>query len=173
MEALWVLDGYNVIRRDPRLREVEATQGTEVARTLLLSQVRHFRAQQRRGVSVVIVYDGGFDGPVPRSKGVRVAFPPPGRSADDTVLAEAKRAEGRQEVTVVTSDLHDIASRLRGLSARHMTVEEFADRLWPDAGGDDVAASADKPEQVSKGDVDFWMREFGDDQGSGTNHEGE
>ena len=159
----WLVDAYNVIRRDPRLRAVEEERGTEAARLLLESQLRLLRAREGRGVTVAVAYDGTPPHGEGTStvKGLRILYSGPGRSADDVILAEARRAEGRMQVKVVTSDLHDIARRLRGLRVEHVSVEEFTAELWK--GSDrDRAAGAEKPEEVSGHDVDFWLREFGD-----------
>jgi len=86
MGRLVLVDGYNVIRRDPTLARLERTS-LELARDTLLSCLNSSRQFRRDDVTVV------FDGANSREAGVtgsrsfrrgrvRVIFSPPGESAD-------------------------------------------------------------------------------------------
>ena len=59
------------------------------------SELSRFRARKGRGHSVVVIYDGVDDQARSSSKGLRIVFPPRGRNADDEILREARRMEGR------------------------------------------------------------------------------
>ena len=159
--TLWIIDGYNLIRRDPRLSETERDYGAATARSRLESELSRFRARKGRGHAVVVIYDGVDDRARSTRKGLRIVFPPRGRNADDEILREARRMEGRGDVRIVTSDVRDIRSRLRGLRISPYSSEEFAELLWE--GIDDAAHADEKPEDVTGAEVDYWLGEFSDE----------
>jgi predicted RNA-binding protein with PIN domain len=106
----WLVDGYNVIRRDPDLRGAEQ-QGLAQARAALLRLVTV--AVQRSGDRFTVVFDGERRGRgVAPSRGpIEIRFSRPPQSADDMLVAEARRL--RQGAIVVTSDrtVQDAARR--------------------------------------------------------------
>lgn len=160
-ETLWIIDGFNLIRRDPELARLERDGSTGSARAFLEGQLGLFRAREGRGCSVLLVYDGSgaSQGGGGARKGLRIAYS--GREeADVLILAEARRAEGVTDVCVVTSDVQDIAGRVRGLRVRCWSVEQFRSRLWGNAS---LPSDAEKPKAPRGEEVDFWLREFGED----------
>ena len=117
--SLYVVDGYNVIRRVERLRKIERG-GLEPGREALLMAVESFLA--RGGHEAIVVFDGSGQlnlstGPLPRQEsfaGVEVIYSRRRESADEVIvqllqeIAQGKRwnAEGEApEVIVVTDDL--------------------------------------------------------------------
>lgn len=165
--TLWIIDGNNLIRRAASLAAIFEDRGMAEARAVLESELGLFRARQGRGHSIVVAYDGHPpDQPKrPVGKGLRVVYPPSGGDADRVVLDEARRAEGRLDVTVVTSDRADIAGRLRGLRVSIESSESFAGRLFVRASGSGSASTPgeEKPSAPSGSQLDHWMKEFGVD----------
>ncbi|MCI0652143.1 MAG: NYN domain-containing protein [Planctomycetes bacterium] len=161
--SVWIIDGYNVIRRDGRLRAEEAARGTPSARRMLEVALGAFRRAAGRGAAIVLVYDGAPD----RDRsgggaaGLRILYPPRGQKADDVILAEARRADGSKRVHIVTSDIRDIGSRLRGLRVEHISAEEFSRRLEEAAAPGAEDGAAEKPGAQSNSEVDLWLRRFG------------
>src|SRR3989454_11567299 len=104
----WLVDGYNVIRRDPDLRAHEA-ESLEVGRTALLRLVA--RAARAGGDRFTVVFDGAPARPAPAGGQVEVIFSRPPEKADD-VLARLARQLGAGSA-VVTSDraVRDAAGR--------------------------------------------------------------
>jgi predicted RNA-binding protein with PIN domain len=96
----WVIDGYNVIRRDPDLRAREA-ESLEAGRRALMHLVAGLA---RQGADeFTIVFDGARRGAAPAAPGrVRVVFSRPPESADDVVIRLA--GQWREGAVVVTSD---------------------------------------------------------------------
>jgi predicted RNA-binding protein with PIN domain len=98
----WLVDGYNVIRRDPDLRGAEEA-GLEPARRALLRLV--IEASRRSGDPFTVIFDGApaqpsaTPGTAPR---VEVLFSRPPESADDVLIRLAARL--REAAVVVTSD---------------------------------------------------------------------
>jgi predicted RNA-binding protein with PIN domain len=96
----WLIDGYNVIRRDPDLSAHE-TEGLAAGRTALL----HLLARVAARVSdpFTVVFDGARPtGGTPSSGRVQVVFSRPPETADDVLRRLA--ATHRDGVAVVSSD---------------------------------------------------------------------
>src|SRR5688572_12736603 len=129
----WLIDGYNVIRRDADLRAAEAS-GLEAGRTALLRRVAAVARRSPDQFTVV------FDGALPRARGpgdgqVQVVFSQPPRKADD-VLVELARRLGAGAV-VVSSD-RAIQNAARRAGAAVAAAEAFLARLEaPGPGPDD------------------------------------
>lgn len=140
----WLVDGYNVIRRDPglRAREQESLEaGRRALLQLLASQARAPRDD------FTVVFDGArMTGGGPSAGRVQVLFSRPPRTADDELMRLARQL-GAGGI-VVTSDrkIQDAARRagcpvvtaeqfLRGLSAesepRGASSEPRTDRADP------------------------------------------
>jgi hypothetical protein len=115
-----VIDGYNVIRRDPDLRGREA-EGLPAGRAALLALV----AGLARGVpdDFTVVFDGARRTALPPPGGrVRVVFSRPPESADDVVRALAGRL--RDGAIVVTSD-RAVQDSARRAGATAVSAEAF------------------------------------------------
>jgi predicted RNA-binding protein with PIN domain len=107
----WLIDGYNVIRRDPDLKAAEAS-GLEAGRRALLSRITEL--VQRSGDRITVVFDGApVPGPAAAPGRLEVLFSRPPEKADDVLMRLARR-EGAGTV-VVTSDrtVGDAARRAR------------------------------------------------------------
>jgi predicted RNA-binding protein with PIN domain len=105
----WLIDGYNVIRRDPELqaREVESLEAGRAALLALLARVA-----ARLSDDFTVVFDGARrSGAGPGTGRVQVVFSRPPESADDVLrrLAASLRSGG----VVVSSDraVQDAARR--------------------------------------------------------------
>ena len=121
---VWLLDGYNVIRRDPELSALDRGS-LEEGRQALLRLVAH--AAGGSADDFIVVFDGvrATTAP-PGGRRVRVIFSRPPDKADD-VLARLARQHG-PGATVVTSDrtVQDAARRGR---AAAVSAESFLARL--------------------------------------------
>jgi predicted RNA-binding protein with PIN domain len=121
---LWLIDGYNVIRRDADLSTLER-RSLEDGRAALLGLVA--RAAAASADDFVVVFDGVRATAAPASaRRVRVVFSRPPDKADD-VLVRLARQRG-PGATVVTSDrtVQDAARRGR---AAAVSAERFLARL--------------------------------------------
>jgi predicted RNA-binding protein with PIN domain len=172
-EGTYIIDGYNLLRRAFASWEKKDEVGT--GREKLEVRLREFRRSAGPEVRIVLIYDGvaGASADIggPRSDpGFRVLFSLPPSTADDAVLAECRRLSGAEEgpITVVTSDMKDIARAMRGLRARHMTSEDFADLLDaalarpPAPPGPEKPRRGEKPEpeEMAPGEVARWIEAF-------------
>lgn len=120
----WVLDGYNVIRRDPALRAREA-ESLETGRSALLAVVAGIA--RRTADSFTIVFDGARPGGGTPSPGrVQVLFSRPPESADDVLRRLA--ATLREGGVVVTSD-RVVQTAARRCGATAVGAEAFLEAI--------------------------------------------
>jgi predicted RNA-binding protein with PIN domain len=120
----WLIDGYNVIRRDPDLRGQEI-QSLEAGRRALVHLVAALA--RRGGDEFTIVFDGARRGATPTPAGrVTVLFSRPPETADDVVIRLA--GQWRERAIVVTSDrtIQQAAHRARCAVLR---ADEFVLRM--------------------------------------------
>ncbi|HSE94026.1 MAG TPA: NYN domain-containing protein, partial [Methylomirabilota bacterium] len=100
----WLVDGYNVIRRDPDLRGAEAA-GLEAGRAALLRAIAP--VARRSADRFTVVFDGAPSrAPSPAPGRLEVVFSRPPQKADD-VLGRMAREAGAG--TVVVSDDRAVA----------------------------------------------------------------
>lgn len=133
----WLIDGYNVIRRDPRLAQQEA-RGLEDGRAALLRLVAG--AARTSGDPFTVVFDGARRaGGAPAGGQVQVMFSRPPETADDVLRRLA--SELRSGAVVVSSDraVRDAAERA---GAAAVTAEQFVAALTP---GEDDDPDDDPP----------------------------
>ena len=133
----WLIDGYNVIRRDPELAQHEA-RGLEDGRAALLRLVAG--AARTSGDAFTVVFDGARrGGGVPAGGQVQVVFSRPPETADDVLRRLA--SELRSGAVVVSSDraVRDAAERA---GAAAVTAEQFVSALEP---GEDAEPDDEPP----------------------------
>jgi predicted RNA-binding protein with PIN domain len=120
----WLIDGYNVIRRDADLRAAEAESLEAGRRALLARLAGHVRASSDR---FTVVFDGApVPGPAMAPGRLEVVFSRPPLKADD-VLVRLARREGAGSV-VVTSD-RAVADAARRARCAVVGAEAFLARL--------------------------------------------
>lgn len=122
--VVWLVDGYNVIRRDPELTGIDR-RNLEEGRAALLRAIARV-ARDSPDVFVVI-----FDGVRSKSSGVsegrvRALFSRPPERADDVLVRMARdRGVG---ATVVTSD-RAVQTAARRARSAVVSADAFLDRL--------------------------------------------
>ncbi len=120
----WLVDGYNVIRRDPELHGREA-ESLDAGRRALL----HLIARARRALQdqFTVVFDGArISGAAPTSGRIRVVFSRPPLTADDEIMRLARQLRGG--AVVVSSD-RKIQDAARRAGSAVLTAEQFLDAL--------------------------------------------
>ena len=118
----WLLDGYNVIRRDPEMRSREAER-LEDGRTALLHLVA--AVARRSGDDFTVVFDGArAGGGAPAGGQVQVIFSRPPQNADQVLIQLATRL--RDAAIVVSSD-RTVRDGARRAGAAVVTADEFLD----------------------------------------------
>jgi predicted RNA-binding protein with PIN domain len=148
----WLIDGYNVIRRDPHLRSREA-ESLEAGRRALLHLLA--RAHRDRRDEVIVVFDGArVSGGTPSEGRIRVLFSRPPSTADDELMRLAR--QWREGAAVVSSDrrIQD-AARRAGCPVLEVTqflegLEAGASLESRDSGNDAAPTKRGNPRRLSK-----------------------
>ncbi len=98
-----IVDGYNVIKQDPDLSELER-KGLEIARQALLARLRSHR--YLRGDEIIVVFDGqGGRATTQVIDGIRLVFSGANESADLMILRLADATPADTPVLVLSEDL--------------------------------------------------------------------
>ncbi len=163
---LYLIDGYNVIRRDPRLREVENRQGLEAGRAALVSQLKTLAVLA--STRTTIVFDGSGDVVSPTPTGhpnLRIIFSIPPANADAKIVAMVRGNKTPEQVAVVTAD-QELSWQVRKAGAAVVSTENFEalrrplgrKRTQPRGGQD----SSGKP-TATRSEVAWGLSVFGDE----------
>jgi predicted RNA-binding protein with PIN domain len=141
----WLIDGYNVIRRDPDLRGHEV-QSLEAGRRALVHLVAGLARQSTD--EFTIVFDGARRGSAPSPGGrVTVLFSRPPETADDVMMRLA--GQWHEAAIVVTSDraIQHAAARAR---CAVLGAEEFLFRASPAVPEAAADVDDDEPRSAAK-----------------------
>jgi predicted RNA-binding protein with PIN domain len=137
----WLVDGYNVIRRDPDLRSREAERLAD-GRTALLQLVAG--AALRSGDDFTVVFDGARAGGGEPSGGqVQVVFSRPPQNADQVLV---RRATELRDAAIVVSSDRAVRDGARRVGAAVVTAEEFLAAVAAEA-PDEAAEKEDEDEE--------------------------
>ena len=152
---LYLVDGHNLI---PKLPGLNLRQIDDEERLIELLQT--FSRVRRHTVEVY------FDGAPPGQAGTRsygsikAHFVPAGQTADEALHRRLKRMQrGARQVTLVSSDRRVLAEARRRQAAL-LTSEQFAALVMDAKHTADAQPGA--PPAVSAGDLDEWLRLFGE-----------
>jgi predicted RNA-binding protein with PIN domain len=122
-----IVDGYNLIRQSPSLREVES-RDLQMGREALIRQLASYK--RIRGHQITIVFDGWRSGSLTESqqweRGILVIYSKRDERADEVIKRLAKRF--RQGAVVVTSD-REVAHFAERVGATAVSSEEFEGRI--------------------------------------------
>ena len=120
----WLIDGYNVIRRDPELRARE-TESLEAGRRALLHLLA--RAHRDPRDEFTVVFDGArVSGGAPSAGRIRVIFSRPPLTADDELMRLAR--QWKSGAVVVSSDRR-IQDAARRAGCAVLTADQFLEAL--------------------------------------------
>lgn len=127
----WLVDGYNVIRRDADLRGHEQ-ESLEGGRTALLAALA--AAARRTGDQFTVVFDGARRDARPAASGqVQVIFSRPPETADDVLRGMAVKAGAG---TVVASSDRAVRDAARRAGAVAVSAEDFVAAVRGSAAND-------------------------------------
>ena len=151
-DHLIVVDGYNVILLSPELKP-GPNRTLREARDKLVNLLSWVIPEAR----FLVVFDGAHLTGQPERQGrVEIRYSKPPRKADDDIrdLVE-DRVDRVERLTVVTSDL-EVARHARAMGA---TVS-LADLFLASVAGPGPAATPEKPERLSKKELEEWAEIF-------------
>lgn len=146
----WLIDGYNLIRRDPDLRAAEG-EGLEAGRRALLRLVS--AAARRTGDPLTVIFDGALVRGAPPSGGqIQVLYSRPPETADDVLVRLAR--QHREGAIIVTADraVQDAARRagatVIGADGFLSAIEDA--RATSGEGGRDAADADDENDEADR-----------------------
>jgi predicted RNA-binding protein with PIN domain len=135
----WLIDGYNVIRRDADLRAAEQGGGLHAGRAALLRLVAG--AARRHSDHFTVVFDGAPGvGPAESPGQVEVIFSRPPEKADDVLMRLARQSG---DGDAVVSDDRTVADAARRARCAAISAADFVAAL---SGGDSGADEKDEDE---------------------------
>ena len=142
----WLIDGYNVIRRDPDLRGREA-EGLPAGRAALLRRLAV--VARERDDTFTVVFDGARlraagDADAAPAGRVEVVFSRPPDTADDVLRRLAAR--WREAAIVVSSD-RAVETAARRLGAVAVRVEDFLAALDGEGEADEEEEEEARPKR--------------------------
>ncbi|MGI8967676.1 MAG: NYN domain-containing protein [Chloroflexota bacterium] len=145
-----IVDGYNVIRADPRLQGFER-QSLEHARDVLARTLAS--SPRLANDRIVIVWDGTFGTRTHvhnhRIGRVEMLYSARGQQADDVIVAEAEELGHVAAVVVVTNDVA-VRERCRAAGCTVSGVDNLLDQMPGRAPTTHVAPEADdRPSSLS------------------------
>jgi predicted RNA-binding protein with PIN domain len=138
----WLIDGYNVIRRSPELRERER-ESLDAGRRGLCEMLG--RVARARGDQFTVVFDGAGGGHSTGLAGVRVVFSSARETADRVLVRMAGVAGG----AVVSSD-REVRRAAARAGAIAVSSEDFLARVGAATETEDVEKDADDDEPTSR-----------------------
>lgn len=142
----WLVDGYNVIRRDAELRDRE-TGRLEAGRSALLALMAGLARQVPD--DFVVVFDGADRRAAAPTPGrVQIVFSRPPETADDVLRRLA--TTHREGAVVVTSD-RAVLDAARRVGAVGVTAEAFLDAVRRPDVDDDADHDDEDDEQPRRG----------------------
>lgn len=149
MSLLYVIDGYNVIKRSGLFKNKPLRE----ARTHFFSYIDRYRPQGSLRNRLVVVFDSkaeifGYR----EDHDFEVIFTS-GESADEKIKSIVNASADRKNIVVVTDD-KDLARAVRGYGAKIMGTDEFLNKKARGGKG-----SADLPEADTKAELNIVQRE--------------
>src|SRR5262245_9962196 len=142
----WLIDGYNVVRRDADLKARE-TESLEAGRAALLTLVA--RVARDLPDTFTVVFDGARrGGSDPASGRVQVIFSRPPASADDELR---RLATSLREGAVVVSSDRAVQDASRRAGAVVVSAEQFLDAVDSASGEGDDDPDDDTAEEPRRG----------------------
>jgi hypothetical protein len=140
---VFLIDGYNL------------AHAIGVPRDALLGAVDAFCRRENQTARIIFDPTGGMKRRENRGA-LEIRVVAEGRTADEEILATLEATSDRTAWTLVSNDLELVkAAEARGM--RVVPCRDFAARLT------ELPSDDEKP--ATGGDVDFWMKEFGLDDG--------
>ena len=153
MATRLIVDGYNLIRQSPSLREVESND-LQMGREALIRQLASYK--RVRGYEITVVFDGWQSGNLTESqqseRGILVIYSKRNERADEVIKRMAKRFG--QGAVVVTSD-RELVHFAEKVGATAVSSEEFegkmgiavimeAKGMGPEEAGNDIRGKGTK-----------------------------
>jgi predicted RNA-binding protein with PIN domain len=156
MKSLFIVDGYNVIRRIDILR-AKFNVSAEKGREALVIQLANWRHHSKS--DVVVVFDGDSSSSVDSKSGIRIVFSKSHHSADDVIKKLVDNDKSRFAMTVVSSDTA-VTRYAKSSGCAVMSSEAFHKKV-SDVRNSEVEESEEKNDpQLSSKEIAQWLDMF-------------
>ncbi len=156
----FLIDGHNLIAQMPDLRLSDADDEAQLVMIL-----RRYAAQ-RRGRTIVVVFDQGVYGHPQHldGYGVTCIFARSPQDADAQLIRRIATVPNPREWTVVTAD-RQVAQAAAARGVRVIDSRTFAQTLTNLARLPRRRADSEKPERApGQSEIEEWLRLFGDEE---------
>ena len=160
MSQKLIIDGYNVIHTDEKLRRT-ACRDLQRARNGLVDRLeRYLRGRQ---LQITLVFDGR--GGITEAETVvagklQVVYSAGSQTADEVIVSTLQSSDNPAAYVVVTSDMADIGNTARGLGCEVVGSKRFLERIRS-ATGEKVREVDDNGDPVrGMGDTNYWLDKF-------------
>lgn len=182
-----LIDGHNVMFAWEGVRQA-GLKDPRTGRQRVVEAASRYQAQ-RPGRKVVVVFDGreGMPGSAEGRPGVRVIYSRPPMNADMVIREMVEKAQGKEEVWVVSSD-REVQSHAKSCGVKVFGAKAFEaemlGRVRPLDGltvrplkGSKAShlpspGRSEKPTRMRKMDVDFWLKAMSEQRLDGPDKSG-
>lgn len=153
-----IIDGYNVIYTDDRLRRL-ACRDLERARHQLVELIEGYVRNRRVRATIVFDGRGGLTESTMVVPGkLQIVFSTRGQTADELIVLTLRHSGNPREFIVVTSDMADIGRTAKGLGCQVVGSKRFLARLSSDLAVPTDAEDAERDHRY--GDTEYWLTRF-------------
>jgi predicted RNA-binding protein with PIN domain len=158
-----IVDGYNVIYTDDRLRRT-AIKDRQRAREQLIGLLGDYLSN--RDIQATVVFDGrggivDAESIVPGK--LQVMFSARNQTADDLILSTIRESGNARAYIVVTSDMAHIGRPAREMGCEVIGSKRFLARL---ISGEHQGRDRHRSQCADDyGDTDYWLERFGEENG--------
>lgn len=148
----YLIDGNNVIHANPDW-EKTFNENPENAKNYLIQKVVDFFRDTKN--QATIFFDGfTFVHSFSKiSNNVSIKHSK-NKTADETILITIEKSKNRKNLVVVTNDV-PLSSKAKLYQCRIISANDFIKNLTTPK-----KSSSDKPEQLSKSEIEYWLRLF-------------
>jgi len=151
-----IVDGYNVIYADSRLKKT-VKRDLQAARQQLIDRIARYLEKKNLQITVVFDGRGGLTDVDIRIPGkLQILFSSSGQTADEVILEMLYASSNPRKYTVVTSDMADIGRAARGLGSQLLSSTEFLKRIRVKT---ETGGKRQKEESPVE-DIDYWLNKF-------------
>lgn len=170
MDRLIVIDGYNLIHRTPQLKPGDG-RTLRQSREKLLNLLTWMMGSN--AARILVVFDGAVgQGSANEAEGagrIEVRFSRPPQNADMLIREIVEdQVERVDHLTVVTADI-EVAQHARAMGAKVSIADLFLSAAL--GAGKDAEKDDEKPQPLSKADVEKWAQFFKENRGMGDEDE--
>lgn len=148
----YLIDGNNVLRANPEWEKVFKENPENAKDYFVQKVVDYFKDKKNQAT---IFFDGFnfFHSFSKVSNNVSIKHAK-NKTADETILITIEKSKNPKNLVIVTNDI-PLSKKAKLYQCRLISSSEFINMLTSTNTG-----SKDKPDELSKSDIDYWLRIF-------------